>query len=209
MPWIRRNLRGTKIYVRTNASGQVATGPDGRVDIKYQLDDAAKIYRAAARNLEATSDVGDEVPRGEPEAAPAPPDPRAIVIYTDGACSGNPGPMGIGVVLLDGGKRKELCEYLGKGTSNIAELVAIERGLDALGEPDRARPVLVHSDSTYAIGILAKGFKAKANVELVARLRAKAQRFANLRFVKVAGHAGVPENERCDELARSAVSKGR
>lgn len=209
MPWIRRNLRGTKVYVRTQLNGALATGADGRVEIKYQPDEDAKIYRASAGNLEPTGDADDDVPSVDIEAAPTKHDPRAIVIYTDGACSGNPGPMGIGVVLLDGGKRRELSEYLGKGTSNIAELTAIERALDALGELDRARPVLLHSDSTYAIGILAKGFKAKANVELVLRLRGKAQKFTNLRFVKVAGHAGVPENERCDELARRAVDKGR
>jgi ribonuclease HI len=67
--------------------------------------------------------------------------------------------------------------------------------------------VIIHSDSSYAIGLLTQGWKAKANTELVARLRAKAARFPNLRFVKVAGHAGVPENERCDELARTAVER--
>ena len=83
--------------------------------------------------------------------------------------------MGIGVVILDGGKRKELGEYLGIGTNNIAELIAIERGLDGGRRAgDRAAAtaaIRVYTDSSYAIGLLAKGWKAKANQELVARLR--------------------------------------
>jgi ribonuclease HI len=67
--------------------------------------------------------------------------------------------------------------------------------------------VLVHSDSSYAIGVVARGWKAKANQDLVARIRALGATFRALRFVKVEGHAGVPENERCDELARAAVAR--
>jgi ribonuclease HI len=139
-----------------------------------------------------------------------------VIVYTDGACTGNPGPMGIGVVVMADGKRKEVSEYLGRGTNNIAELTAIERGLEVVeqlaretGEPLVERPVLVHSDSAYAIGLLSQNWRAKANAELVARLRELARRFPRLRFVKVAGHAGVPENERCDELARAAVVSRR
>ena len=127
----------------------------------------------------------------------------AMVIFTDGAALGNPGPMGIGVVLVAGAHRKEISEYLGVGTNNVAELTAVLRALEAV--KDRDRPVLVHSDSNYAIGVLAKGWKAKANQELVARIRAVGAAFRRLHFVKVEGHAGVPENERCDELAREAI----
>jgi ribonuclease HI len=115
-------------------------------------------------------------------------------------------------VILDGGKRRELSEYLGVGTNNIAELVAIERGLEtavALSKGDRGRRVRVYSDSGYAIGLLEKGWKAKANQELVARVRKQVAAVSNLEFVKVPGHAGVPENERCDALARAAIARGR
>jgi ribonuclease HI len=61
----------------------------------------------------------------------------------------------------------------------------------------------------YAIGVVSGEYKAKKNVELVARLRQKAQRFPFLRFVKVAGHAGVAENERCDQLASEAIARRR
>jgi ribonuclease HI len=115
--------------------------------------------------------------------------------------------MGIGIVLLAGPHRKEISEYLGHGTNNIAELVAIERALQAI--KDRSRAVVVHSDSSYAIGLLSAGWKAKANTELVQRIRALVRTFPDLRFVKVPGHSGVPENERCDELARAAIVEGR
>ena len=74
---------------------------------------------------------------------------------------------------------------------------------------ERKRPVIVYSDSAYSIGLLTKPWKAKANAELVATLRALCGEFADLRFVKVAGHAGVPLNERTDQLARDAITRGR
>lgn len=126
-----------------------------------------------------------------------------IHAYTDGACSGNPGPAGIGVVLLCGDKRKEISEYIGEATNNIAELTAVLRALEAI--KDRSRTVYLYSDSSYTLGLMGKGWRPKANRELVAQVRAVAERFPDLRLVKVAGHAGVTENERCDELARQAI----
>ena len=202
MPWARRILRGTAVFARARPDGSLVTDGDGRVDVTYKYDGSAKIYRASAKNLDAAQDT-ELLPDIEVVEQAHPVD--EIVVYTDGACSGNPGPMGIGVVVLDQGKRREVSEYLGEGTNNIAELTAVERALDLIPAADRERPVAVHSDSTYVIGLLARGFKAKANAELVERLRGKARRFPRLRFVKVEGHAGVPENERCDALARQAV----
>lgn len=138
-------------------------------------------------------------------AAPAPAD--AVHVYTDGACVPNPGHMGIGVVVLCAdAPRREVSEYLGQGTNNVAELTAILRGLEGL---PRDRTVFVYSDSSYALGLLGEDWKAKANRELVERLRAAAREFSDVRWVKVAGHAGVPENERCDELARAAILRRR
>jgi len=137
-------------------------------------------------------------------------DRSALQVWTDGACSGNPGPMGIGVVVIDGDEREELGEYLGTGTNNIAELTAIERGLDIATKriSSTTQRVRIHSDSSYAIGLLDKGWKAKANQALVERIRKKLAGFpAAVAFVKVAGHAGIAENERCDELARAAVER--
>lgn len=209
MPWIRRKLRDSIIYVKATPAGEPVISKDGRVEVKYKPTADAKVYRAYARNLEAAPEQDDElieIETGEPggaaagEAMPA----DAIVVYTDGACTGNPGPAGIGVVIIDGDKRVELSEYLGEGTNNIAELTAIERALEELVE-HRARPVIVHSDSSYSIGLLTKSWKPKANVVLVERLRRLARGFTRLRLVKVKGHAGIPENERCDELARRAI----
>lgn len=224
MPWIRRKLRENIVYVKVKADGTPATGKDGRVDIRYKLTPAAKVYRAGLKNLQPTGNPEDEQPlemeggdaagdaagtsagtsKGASAGGGAIPD-NAFIVYTDGACTGNPGPAGLGVVILDGKERRELSEYLGQGTNNIAELTAIERALEMVAEMDRSRPVVLHSDSSYSIGLLTKGWKAKANTELVARIRELVRSFPDLRFVKVRGHAGVPENERCDELARQAV----
>jgi ribonuclease HI len=127
----------------------------------------------------------------------------AVIVYADGACSGNPGPAGLGVVVIDGGQRVELSEYLGVGTNNIAELTAIFRALDEVADPER--PVVIHTDSQYSIGVLQKGWKAKANAELIASLRKALAVRPRTRLVYVPGHSGVPLNERADELAREAV----
>ncbi len=231
MPWIKRKMRGNAVYVRATADGAPAADERGLVDIVYKLTADAKLYRASVRNLQPTGKADDERARdpgagqSEPTGASTPPaSPRstkknrsapqampddAVVIWTDGGCTGNPGPMGLGAVIIDGDQRQELSEYLGIGTNNIAELTAIERALETVPEPSRSRPVYVHSDSSYSIGLLTKGWKAKANVELVARLRALTRQFPQLHFVKVKGHAGIPENERCDELAGEAISRGR
>ena len=74
-------------------------------------------------------------------------------------------------------------------------------------EIDRTRPVIVYSDSAYSIGLLAKAWKAKKNVELVDELRALTRTFRDLRFVKVAGHAGIALNERVDQLATGAITR--
>jgi len=209
MPWIRHRLRDADVWARVDNSGALVTDRDGRVEIVYKPVAGAKVYRAGARNLSEPSgepieiEVGEPAPPSKPAAAAPPAD--AIHVWTDGACTGNPGPAGLGVVIIDGTEHRELSEYLGQGTNNIAELMAILRGLEAV--TDRTRPVVVYSDSAYSIGLLTQNWKAKANTELVARLRALLKEFKDVRFVKVAGHAGIPLNERVDELARNAVSR--
>ncbi len=217
MPWVRRMLRGKAVFARVDRSGRLLKGPDGRVDVIYNAVPGTKVYRASVTNLEATGEADDDKLLDLDIAAPAQAGATvkpgaaadAIVVYTDGACHGNPGPMGIGIVILDRGQRREVSEYLGEGTNNIAELTAILRALELIAEADRDRTVLVHSDSSYAIGLLSQGWKAKKNVELVDSLRRLAAGFPHLRTIKVAGHAGVSENERCDQLANAAVARGR
>jgi ribonuclease HI len=138
-----------------------------------------------------------------PSQAPAPLSGEHVIAYTDGACSGNPGPCGLGVVLLHDKERRELSEYLGIGTNNVAELTAILRALEAHEGP---LPLVVHTDSQYSIGVLSKGWKPKVNQELIQRIKEQMKRVPQLRLVYVPGHAGVALNERADVLARAAVS---
>ncbi len=130
-----------------------------------------------------------------------------ILAFTDGACSGNPGPAGIGIVLVCAEHRKEISEYIGEATSNIAELQAVVRALSSI--KDRTRRVILHSDSRYTIGSLTQNWKARVNKELIAHARELAAAFGDLHFEWVPGHSGVAENERCDELARAAIRSGR
>ncbi|MGH7295390.1 MAG: ribonuclease HI [Polyangiaceae bacterium] len=214
MPWIEATLRGQRVLARAQADGTLVD-EGGRVEVRYKPNDG-RAYRASPRNLEVApgaSVLPDETcgPIAAPGEAPrkAAPPAHAIpadawVAYTDGACSGNPGPAGSGVVLVaPGGKLHEGHEYLGEATNNVAELTAILRALEWI--PADAAAVVVHTDSQYAIGVLTKGWKAKANGELVARTKRVVQQ-RGARLVYVPGHAGVPLNERADELAREAVS---
>ena len=129
-----------------------------------------------------------------------------LYAYTDGACSGNPGPAGAGVYFkAPNGTTYDCFEYLGdRGTNNIAELTAILLAAELV--PAGAAAV-VRTDSQYSIGVLQKGWKAKANQELVAKVKnALKQRGPSWVLQYVPGHAGVAGNERADELAREAVS---
>jgi ribonuclease HI len=218
VPWRHAILRGQRVLARCAEDGALVV-EGGRVEVRYKPQDS-RAYRAAERNLELVPGavLADDhcAPAGaEPvqsktakaataDLPPAVHDPDTIIAYTDGACSGNPGPCGLGVVLTTPKGRKELSEYLGHGTNNIAELTAIQRALQGVEDPTAA--MIVHTDSQYAIGVLKKGWKAKANQELIVAIKACMKPFTRLSFVYVRGHAGIPLNERADELARQAVS---
>ena len=217
-------FKGQSVWVRTDQEGRPVLDAEGRAEMKYREHDP-RTYRPSPSNLSlGASDSGRAA--GGASAATRSPRPReasaravarsvppgdTIHVWTDGACSGNPGPMGIGIVVVAGDRRKELGEFLGKGTNNIAELTAIRRGLElaVAFASSKEVSICVYSDSSYAIGLLVQGWKAKANQALVAELRDYLRGFRNLRFVKVEGHAGVPENERCDLLARQAIARQR
>lgn len=135
-------------------------------------------------------------------------DASTIVAYTDGGCRGNPGPAGSGVrVQLPDGSAIEACRSLGRATNNIAELTAIGLALDILdGEgvaPDA--PVVVLTDSGYSQGVLVRGWKAKANRELILDLRERIAARPGFRIAWVAGHVGIAGNERADALANAGV----
>lgn len=134
---------------------------------------------------------------------------NAVQLWTDGACSGNPGPAGLGVHAEYRGEAFEVGEYLGEGTNNIAELTAILRGLEVARDRWPGVPIDVMTDSEYCLGLLGLGWKAKANQALVERLKSTYASFDDVLLVKVKGHAGVPGNERADELGRQAISGRR
>jgi ribonuclease HI len=134
-----------------------------------------------------------------------------VNIYTDGSSRGNPGPGGYGVILEFQGKRKELSQGFRKTTNNRMELLAVIVGLEHL--TTNKYLVCIQSDSKYVIDSITKGwvfdwqkknFKGKKNEDLWRRYLAIHAKF-KLQFTWLKGHAGHPENERCDELAVSAA----
>ncbi len=141
-----------------------------------------------------------------------------VDIYTDGACSGNPGPGGYGTVLLSGGRRLELSGGFRRTTNNRMELYAIVAGFEALKKT--GLNVTIHSDSRYIVDRMldgaarrwrANGWKRDRkhrakNPDLWERLLAHCDQH-DVTFVWVAGHDGNEENERCDELAVEARQK--
>ena len=135
-----------------------------------------------------------------------------IRLYTDGAAKGNPGPGGYGAILEFDGKRKELSEGFRLTTNNRMELLAVIAGLEAIKKP--GWQVLVTSDSKYVVDAVTKGwlanwvkksFKDKKNRDLWERYLKVAKKH-EVKFHWVKGHAGHPENERCDELAVEAAA---
>jgi ribonuclease HI len=141
---------------------------------------------------------------------------RTVIIYTDGACSGNPGPGGWGSVMMYRGHRRELSGGEADTTNNRMELMAVIRALEAL---KRRCNITIHTDSTYVMkgmmewlaqwkkrNWLTAAKKPVKNVELWQRLEKAIDSHAvDWKWVK--GHSGVPENERADELARLAIPR--
>jgi ribonuclease HI len=210
MPWSRHKLREADVWAKVDIQGSLVPDSDGRVEVVYKAANGAKVYRAGAKNLVPTGDAPLDLQVGEPAPQSKPVEvavENAIHVWTDGGCVPNPGPAGIGVVVVDGKDRREVSEYLGHGTNNIAELTAIVRGLEVAQQIAKDRPVVVYSDSQYAIGLLTQNWKPKANIELVAQLRAMLKKFPLVKFVKVAAHTGIALNERVDELATAAISR--
>ncbi|MDR0406431.1 MAG: ribonuclease HI [Clostridiales bacterium] len=140
---------------------------------------------------------------------------KEVKIYTDGACSGNPGPGGWGAVLRYNGKEKELSGGEKDTTNNRMELTAAIEGLAALKERCR---VTLYSDSKYLVDAICCGWAVKwrsnqwmrtkkdkaLNSDLWERLLTLTDAH-EVNFVWVKGHAGHPENERCDALAVRAI----
>lgn len=138
-----------------------------------------------------------------------------VEIYTDGACSGNPGPGGYAVILRCGPHTKELSGGFARTTNNRMELMAVIKGLEALKKPSR---VTLYTDSRYICDAVNKGWlwrwKSRGwrredgervkNVDLWERLLDQLKRH-RVSFVWVKGHAENPYNNRCDRLAQEAL----
>lgn len=143
---------------------------------------------------------------------------KLIEIWTDGACSGNPGPGGWGALMISGEHEKELFGGEAETTNNRMEMMAAIQALSALKGPSKVR---LHTDSTYLKDGLTKwihgwkrnGWKTAAkkpvkNKDLWQMLE-EATRRHDIEWVWVKGHAGDPGNERADELARAGIDQIR
>ncbi len=232
--WKRMLFKKNRVWVASNAAGKPLV-ENGKCLIRYQLDQEHQ-YFALVRNihplekghseknekagsalvsqrLSPSPTSGKKRDRKKKESSENPDIPdltdfeNVICIYTDGASSGNPGPSGIGVLMRFKGHEKEISEYIGISTNNIAELEAIRTALSQVKKKDL--PVRVFTDSGYAYGLLVEGWKAKKNEELVAEIRKMLPLFRNLKFIRIRGHAGEEGNERADFLATLAIEKNR
>ena len=210
-------FKQNKVWVAADADGNLRV-ENNKLLIKYQLDQPHEYWvlpkhvspldESVASDSHTNVAVDANKPASsnetiEPDAS----NQAAIHVYTDGASSGNPGPSGIGILLQYGGHQKEVSRYIGMATNNIAELEAIRVGLGLIRNSNK--PVRVYTDSSYALGLLSKGWKAKKNKGLVNDIRRQISRFKDIRFIKVKGHAGHSQNERADKLATQAVAAGQ
>jgi ribonuclease HI len=140
---------------------------------------------------------------------------KQVTIYTDGGCDPNPGPGGYGAVLLFGAHRKELSGGFRLTTNNRMEILAVIKGLEAIKEPCQ---VMVYSDSKYLVDAMRQGWAkrwrernwmrnskdAALNPDLWERLLALCE-IHQVKFAWLKGHAGISENERCDQLSTQAL----
>lgn len=139
---------------------------------------------------------------------------KHVEIYTDGACSGNPGPGGWGVLMRYNGHEKEMCGGEDETTNNRMEMMAVIKALEAL---KKASVVKLYTDSKYVMQGITEwmdGWKAKnwktaskkpvKNKDLWLQIDDLVSQH-NIEFIWVKGHAGHPENERADELARQGI----
>ena len=138
-----------------------------------------------------------------------------IIIYTDGACTGNPGKGGYGAVVIDGDRREEVSRGYKLTTNNRMEMMGAIAALESLKSNSKVK---LHSDSKYIVDAVVKGWAKKwqangwrRNKKEMAKNPDLWQELLDLckihdvEFVWVKGHAGIPENERCDRLAVAAA----
>ena len=217
MPWKRFEFRGQTVFVRVLQTGKPIVRK-GLVEFRYKLG-ASKSYRSHRDGLDELPDDDEliedaefggraQVPKKGPKEAPDNPrTPETVIIFTDGACSGNPGPAGLGVWIRRPDSVLEYGEFVGSATNNIAELSAILKGLEEISEEEAKGRVHLYTDSAWCLGVLVGGWKAKANLALINKIKEQMERFEDLELLKVKGHAGNYGNEEADRLATTAVRR--
>jgi ribonuclease HI len=208
--------KGSKIY-RANLSNVSIDAASSPVELPEGVGaDDAKASKGAKKGR--GKGFGKAGTRSAGQAAAAKADARerlaqidaskTVIVFTDGGCSGNPGPAGSGVYAeFPDGRAVAACRSLGRGTNNIAELTAIDIAMDLLDDAgvEADAPVVLFSDSDYANGVLTRGWKAKKNTELILGLREKLASRPGVSLEWVAGHVGIAGNERADQLATAGV----
>ncbi len=220
--------RRPNVYTQWTGSGGAEEQVKGFPGAKYRgfatRAEAEYYLRTGGQLLTAQPKLIDVDPSSVPQLAPAPapayqPDLAAgkVVIFTDGASTGNPGPGGYGVVRIDGENREERSGGFRCTTNNRMELLAV---IMALRELKSHCAVVVYSDSTYVVNAVEKGWARRwrargwmrnatsraENADLWAQLLDLLDQY-KVEFRWVRGHADHPENERCDRLAVQAAHR--
>lgn len=205
---------GAKVYRGGASKLSAVSGPARDLDEGVSADHAKS---GGARKSSGFGSAGKRTAQQAAKAAEAAQDLLArlpastAIAFTDGACRGNPGPAGSGaLVKLPDGRRGEACLSLGRATNQVGELAAIGLALDLLDAADWPvdAPAAVLTDSDYTCGVLTRGWKAKANRELILDLRSRLEARPGVTLHWVAGHVGLDGNEAADALAR-AGAEGR
>ncbi len=216
--WVRKRFKKNKVWMAADPNGNPLIQKN-KVLIKYQLDQEHEYWVNPETIFEIqpddqkhkktppTSKDGRrpvKAPKNKPEMLLPGEEKNIITIYTDGASSGNPGPSGIGVFMRYGDHEREISRYIGNATNNIAELTAIKIALIEIKRPDL--PIRLYTDSSYALGLLINGWKAKKNISLVHSIKQLIPKFKDLKIIKVKGHSGIDGNEKADQLATAAIA---
>lgn len=208
-------FKGCKVYAQVSQDGTLVE-KDGVVKIKYQLQQENEYLARASAIQEITEHELQKLKHQREQKEPPPTiknpppaseenfDDNTIFVFTDGACTGNPGPAGIGVFLQYRDSKKEISRFIGSGTNNTAELTAIKVALQEIKDP--TLPVALFTDSSYCYGVLTSSLRAKKNRDLVEEIKKEMRRFPFLKYFKVEGHKGIEGNEKANLLAQQAIA---
>jgi ribonuclease HI len=211
-------FKGCKVYAQVSQDGTLVE-KEGVVKIKYQLQQENEYLARASAIQEITEHELQKLKHQREQRGTLPTiknllpaseseenfDDNTIFVFTDGACTGNPGPAGIGVFLQHRDNKKEISRFIGSGTNNTAELTAIKIALQEIKDP--VLPVALFTDSSYCYGVLTGSFRAKKNRDLVEEIKKEMCRFPLLKFFKVEGHKGIDGNEKANLLAQQATAQ--